>query len=206
MGPPSDRLVEALRQLKPHDHLCSIYEDPQEHFAVAVPFIRIGLEKHEKCLYITETAYLDTVQAALRAGGVDVGAAMDSGALTLTTKDQTYMRNATFDPDWMFTFWHEAAEDAQREGFSSLRATGETEWVVRGGPGMERWMEYESRLTRTLAESNAFALCQYNRRVFPPELMLDIIRTHPIVIYRDTVCENFYFVPPEEFLHTGQTE
>lgn len=194
------QLVRALERFGPHDHLCSIYENQQEHFGVAVPFIRIGLDRHEKCLYIMDAESMDGVRDAMKAGGIDVAAAVGSGALTIATKDQTYMRRGSFDPDWMFSFWQEAAEQAQREGFTSLRATGETEWVVRGGPGLERWMEYECRLTHALAESNAFALCQYNRNLFPPSLILDVIRTHPVVIYRDTACRNFYFVPPEEFL------
>ncbi len=194
------QLVRALERFGPHDHLCSIYENQQEHFGVAVPFIRIGLDRHEKCLYITDAESMDGVRDAMKAGGIDVAAAVGSGALTIATKDQTYMRRGSFDPDWMFSYWQEAAEQAQREGFTSLRATGETEWVVRGGPGLERWMEYECRLTHALAESNAFALCQYNRNLFPPSLILDVIRTHPVVIYRDTACRNFYFVPPEEFL------
>jgi C4-dicarboxylate-specific signal transduction histidine kinase len=66
-------------------------------------------------------------------------------------------------------------------------------------------MEYESRLTHTLSESNCSALCQYNRRLFPPELILDVIRTHPMVIYDSAVCQNLYHVPPDEFLGTNQT-
>ena len=44
-------LIAALERLGPHDHLCSIYESPQEHYAVAIPFIRIGLDRGEKCIY-----------------------------------------------------------------------------------------------------------------------------------------------------------
>jgi signal transduction histidine kinase len=100
----------------------------------------------------------------------------------------------------MFTFWADATAEAMSQGFSALRATGETEWVLRGAPGLERWIEYESRLAHTLAHHNCFALCQYNRQLFPPELILDIIRTHPTVIYRGVVCRNMYHVPPDELL------
>ena len=34
----STPLIAALEQLGPHDHLCSIYESQQEHFAVAISF------------------------------------------------------------------------------------------------------------------------------------------------------------------------
>lgn len=198
-------LIEALERLKPHDHLCSIFETREEQFAVSIPFIRIGLERGEKCIYIADDHNVEPVRQALQADGVDVDSAVRSGALSVLTKDDAYMKRGHFDPDWMFSFWQQATEEAAARGYSSLRATGETEWVQRGGPGLERWMEYESRLTHTLEQSNCFALCQYNRAVCSPDVILNVIRTHPIVIYGDTVCRNFYFVPAEEFLEPGSS-
>ena len=202
---PPTPLIGALEQLRPHDHLCSIYESQEEQFRTSMPFIWIGLQRGEKCIYIADDANIPAVREAMYREGIDVDHATRSNALALITKEQSYLRRGSFDPDWMFTFWQEATEQAMHEGFAALRATGETEWVIRGGPGVERWMEYESRLTHTLAENNCFALCQYNRRLFPSDLILDVIRTHPTVIYGDTVCLNLYHVPPEEFLGTNQT-
>src|SRR5580765_1922427 len=181
-------LIAALERLGPHDHLCSIYESPQEHYAVAIPFIRIGLDRGEKCIYIADDGTVGDVREAMQAEEIDV---------VLATKEQAYLEHGSFHPDWMFTFWKEATQMAMGEGFSAVRATGETEWVLRGGRGLERWMEYESKLTHTLCESNCSALCQYNRCLFPPELILDVIRTHPVVVYRGTVCRNMYYVPPD---------
>jgi signal transduction histidine kinase len=48
-------------------------------------------------------------------------------------------------------------------------------------------------------------LCQYNRQLLPPEFILNVIRTHPTVIYRGIVCRNVYHVPPDEYLGTNQT-
>jgi PAS domain S-box-containing protein len=198
-------LIAALEQLGPHDHFCSIYESPQEHYAVAIPFIQIGLDRGEKCIYIADDGTVGDVRQAMQSEGIDVDRATASKALVLATKEQAYLEHGSFHPDWMFTFWKEATQLAMSEGFSALRATGETEWVLRGGRGLERWMEYESRLTHTLSENNCSALCQYNRRLFPPELILDVIRTHPMVVYGSTVCRNLYYVPPDEFLGTNQT-
>jgi PAS domain S-box-containing protein len=198
-------LIAALEQLGPHEHFCSIYEGPEEHYAVAIPFIRIGLERGEKCIYIADDGAVGEVRQAMQSKGIDVDGAITSKALVLATKDQTYLEHGNFHPDWMFTFWKETTDLAMSEGFSAVRATGETEWVLRGGRGLERWMEYESRLTHTLSESKCSALCQYNRRHFPPEVILDVIRTHPTIVYGSTVCRNLYYVPPEEFLGANQT-
>jgi PAS domain-containing protein len=192
-------LITALEQLGPHDHFCSIYESPQEHYAVAIPFIRIGLDRGEKCIYIADDGRVDDVRQAMQSEGIDVERAIASKALVLTTKEQAYLEHGSFHPDWMFTFCQEATQLAMSEGFSALRATGETEWVVRSTLGLERWIEYESRLTHSLSQSNCVALCQYNRRLFPPELILDVIRAHPVVVCGNTVCRNLYYVPPDDF-------
>jgi len=198
-------LIATLEQLGPHDHFCSIYESREEHYAVAIPFMRIGLDRGEKCIYIADDGTVGDVRDAMQAEGIDVDRATASNALVLSSKEQAYLEHGSFRPDWMFTFWREATDLAMSEGFSALRATGETEWVLRGGHGLERWMEYESRLTHTLSENNCSALCQYNRNLFPPELILDVIRTHPVVVYGGTVCRNLYYVPPDEFLGTNET-
>jgi PAS domain S-box-containing protein len=64
-------------------------------------------------------------------------------------------------------------------------------------------MEYEARMRHMLTEFNCLALCQFDRRLFPAELILDVIRTHPTVIYRGVVCRNMYYVPPDEFLESN---
>jgi PAS domain S-box-containing protein len=201
---PDTPLLTALEQLAPHDHLCSIYESPEEHFAVAIPFIRIGLNRGEKCIYIADDGTEAVVRDAMNAEGIDVERAIATHSLVLERKETAYLRHGSFDPEWMFTFWADATAEAMSQGFSALRATGETEWVLRGAPGLERWIEYESRLTHILAHHNCFALCQYNRQLFSPELILDVIRTHPTVIYRGVVCRNMYHVPPDELLGTNQ--
>jgi anti-anti-sigma factor len=197
------KLVEALGRLEPPSHLCAIFESQEERFSVVVPFIRIGLERKEKCVYVAGGQNIVPVQEALRADGVDVEQAIRSGALTITTKEAVYFKGGYFDAERMFAFWKEASGQARADGFSALRATGEVDWLQEGAPGLERWMEYESRVTDTFSRNNCMALCQYDRRSCSPAEILDVIRTHPIVIYGSTVCRNFYHVPAEEFLEAN---
>lgn len=194
------RLLSALEQLTPHHHLCMIYEGSEERFAVAIPFIRFGLDRGEKCIYIADDGTEAAVREAMSAGGIDVKRAITTGSLVLKKKETAYLKHGFFDPEWMWSFWSDATAEAMSQGFFALRATGETEWVVRGARGLERWVEYESRLTQMLTHYNCSVLCQYNRQLFPPELILDVIRTHPTVIYRGVACRNMYHVPPDELL------
>ena len=78
-------LIAALERLGPRDHLCSIYESQQEHFAVAVSFIRIGLDRGEKCVYIADAGSVGDVREALQAEGIDVDRAVTSNSFVSRT-------------------------------------------------------------------------------------------------------------------------
>src|SRR6185436_1637670 len=86
LAPQTTQLIAALEQLGPHDHFCSIYESPEEHYAVAIPFIRIGLDRGEKCIYIADDGMVGDVRQEMEKDGIDVDSAIASNALVLETK------------------------------------------------------------------------------------------------------------------------
>ena len=192
--------LEAIRRLGVHDHLCLIYETPEEQFEALVPFIRFGLERGERCVYIADQNTADEVLDTLDAAGIDAAAATDRDALSVVTKREAYLRDGYFDPERMLALLADSVETARRAGFTALRVTGEMTWALGGAAGSERLMEYESKLNHFLPAADIVAICQYNRRWFPAELVKEVIETHPLVIHGATVCRNPYYVPPEEFL------
>lgn len=103
-----------------HEHRCVIYENQEQQFAAALPFLTSGLEQQEKCLYIAdennETAILD----ALRKAGTDVDHFLRSGALVLTGKRETYLQRGHFDPDSWIQFLAESIQQAGDGKFSGL--------------------------------------------------------------------------------------
>src|SRR6266403_2190908 len=89
-------LIESLEQLGPHDHFCSIYENPEEHYAVAIPFMRMGLDRGEKCIYIADDGTIGHVSEAMQSEGIDVEGAIESNSLVLATKEQAYLKSGSF--------------------------------------------------------------------------------------------------------------
>ncbi|MDD5286196.1 MAG: MEDS domain-containing protein [Desulfuromonadaceae bacterium] len=193
-------LVNAIEKIGVHDHLCLIYETQEEQFSAVIPFMQIGLERGEKCLYVVDDNTAATVIKAMREAGTDVKSAIKSGELAIVSKQESYLKQGYFDPDWMIGFLKSATEEAKSAGFSALRVTGEMTWVLGEDPGTERLMEYEAKLNYFLPKNEALAICQYNRDFFPPRIIKDVISTHPTVICGGMVCRNFYYVPPDNFL------
>jgi hypothetical protein len=199
----TSRLTSTLEAIGTRSHLCLVYETPEEQFSAIAPFVRFGLERGERNLYVADENAASRVLESLRLRGIDVDAAIGVGALTTATTREAYLRGGRFDPDGMIHFLGEAVDSAKAAGFSALRITGEMTWALGGAPGVERLMEYEAKLNRFFPENDSLAICQYNRKRFPSKLVKDVIHTHPLVIFGGLVCRNSNYIPPDEFLTPG---
>src|SRR3984893_17469614 len=130
------QLAEVVGGLDLHEHLCAIYDTQEEQFAAALPYLRTGLERGEKCLYDVGENSAAPVLDALRKGGTDVDRYLRSGALTISHKRETYLQQGYFDPDWMIGFLTQATAEAGAAKFSGVRTIlGEMTWVLRANSG-----------------------------------------------------------------------
>ncbi len=193
-------IESSLCQLAMHDHMCLIYENRDEQLRALVPFIRQGLERSERCFYVADSRVVAGMAPAMRAGGLDVDAALQRGALAIATERETYLAQGAFDPDKMFELAVAAAAQAVGDGYGGLRIAGEMTWALGDDTKLQRLMEYEVKVNQRIARTPALAVCQYDRTRFSPEIIRDVIRTHPLIAVGGRVCRNFYYVPPEELI------
>ncbi|MFP4393186.1 MAG: MEDS domain-containing protein [Desulfohalobiaceae bacterium] len=198
--------LSSLLDLSPGDHLCCMYMTEAEHQEVLVPFIRDGLQQSHRVIYIVDARTAETVLGYLRQEGLDPEQDQRSGSLIISSSQDTYLRNGSFDPDSMLSLLHKEVQQAEKEGFQALRVTGEMSWALRGLPGSERLMEYEAKLNHFFPGHKAIGLCQYDMRRFEPDVLLDVLATHPIAVVRNVCYENMYYVPPDEFLSTNRAQ
>ncbi|MCU4972774.1 MEDS domain-containing protein [Halobacteria archaeon AArc-m2/3/4] len=195
--------VEPLDDVEANEHIALFYESREEQFSAVVPFVRQGLERGERVMYVLEEHEEDEVIAALSEAGIDVDTAVDSGALTFHGIDETYLRTGAFDPDEMLEFYGEALAAATAE-YPALRITADTRWILDDQTTIEDFMAYESRVNDLFRGEDCIALCQYDREAFPSAVLTDIVRTHPHLIYDGTLCHNFYYTPPREYFEPDE--
>jgi len=187
---------EVLGSLGAGDHLCCIYGSEEEHRALVAPYLRQGLEREQKVLYITDENPPELILSYLRDEGVDADAALREGRLEILSAERTYLAGGRFDPGSMVRALREAAQRARAEGYALLRGSGEMGWALRGLPGSERLLEYEAMLNSLAREEGIIALCQYDRRRFPNRALLEVLATHPLVVVGEECWENFFFLDP----------
>ena len=197
---PAQADLRNLEDLEPGDHLCCLYSTEEEHRAVLMPFLLRGLELSQKVTYIADSHRREEILQYLEGRGFDLSGLLSSRQLSIVTPAETYLRDGVFDPDRMIAFLRAETDRAIAEGYPALRVTGEMTWALSGAPGSSRLIEYEAKLNDFFPGSKCLALCQYDMRRFNPDSLLDILRTHPIAVAGTTPYDNFYYIPPEEFL------
>jgi len=77
---------------------------------------------------------------------------------------------------------------------------GEMTWVLTKLPGIEKLMDYEAKLNYFFPGSRSKAICQYNETKFNPDILLDVIYSHPVVGLYGSLFQNPYYISPELFL------
>ncbi len=193
-------LAEQIDKTGLGDHLCLIYETAEEQLAAVVPYIQLGLERNEYCAYIVDDRTLEEVQGALISAGIDVKSAIARGQLSFLTKREAYLESGAFDPHLMMNFLDHAVHEAVNKGYTGFRVVGEMTWGLGNECGCDRLIEYENLLNEFFPGSKATAICAYNKNRFSPEMIRDVLRTHPIAILGNEVCDNLYYETPKMIL------
>ncbi|MBI5905221.1 MAG: MEDS domain-containing protein, partial [Deltaproteobacteria bacterium] len=196
-NPPPD-----ISDLTCGDHLCCIFETDEQHRALLTSFLRQGLERNGKVVYIADTRTAEAVLGYVKQEGLDPHPLVEIGRLTVLSAEDVYMREGVFVPDRMISFLRTLADQAVAEGYDALHVTGEMSWALRGLHGTEtdRLIEYESKLDAFLPDSRCVVLCQYDRRLFSPALLVRVLATHRVAVVGTEAFENPHCIPPEAFL------
>jgi hypothetical protein len=181
-------------------HACAFFRSDDEAYAVLVPFIQDGLEGREKVIHITDPRRREDHRRRLIAGGIDVDAVERAGQLEVLNWEDAYLRGGRFDPDAMLALVEEVTRTSHETGFPRARIVGHMEWALEDRSGVGGLLEYEARANDVLTRLRQPAVCVYDTNRFGASTMIDLVRTHPIVVMGGTFQENPFFVPPEEFL------
>ncbi len=189
-----------ISSLRTSQHLCTLYRTDEARDLLLTEFIQRGLAAGERVLCITENGSRDDLLTSITSTNVDAQAAENDGRLQFVSSSDGYLNDGVFNPQTMIDRLREQTQQALAAGFTGLRVAGEMSWALRATPGSERLIEYESLLNRFLPQSTCIGLCQYDMRRFPSSVLLDVLRTHPVVILDTSTYENPFYIPPGEML------
>jgi hypothetical protein len=189
----------AGRTLKETRHICAFFHSQEERNKILMPFFKEGFERGEKLFHIVDGRRRDEHLCACRDGGIDVDACERTGQLEVRTWEEAYLKDGYFDGDRMIQILTDVLEQ-NRNTYKLVRLMGDMEWALETVPGVTDIVEYETKLNLVSPNYPDPIVCVYDLNRHSGSVVMDILRTHPMVIIGGVLQENPLYVPPAEFL------
>lgn len=198
MTQPKTLMDHLASHVKHGDHLCVVCENRQDRLNAATQYIADGLRQNEFVMYAADAETTEELKQMLRSRGIDVESELARGALNLPTAYDAYLKDGEFNPDEMYEAFEKAIADALASGYSGCRFAGEPIWAIDKESLRPGLIEFEARLNQLFRNSKAAGLCVYDKTAWPASVVRDVLRTHPVAVVDDVVCErNIYYERPE---------
>lgn len=186
--------------LKHSCHACAFFHTKEEEYQVLLPFIKEGFERGDRAFHIVDPNHRAAHLRRMEEAGIDTAAASAEGLLEVMDWEQTYINGGRFDQHQMIETLLKAIAPGNAPPGKMSRNIANMEWALEDLPGVHDIVEYESRLNAALPEQHDPVVCTYDLSKFDASVVIDILRTHPMVIIGGILQENPFYVPFQDML------
>ena len=181
-------------------HVCGFFHSQDEEYRVLLPLTKEGFERGEKVFQIVDPENRPERMRRLEEVGISSAAARRPDQVEIRAWQDAHLRGGRFDKEAMMTLLEETLRGAKADGFGQTRVWANMEWALEEFSGVDDLVEYESRVNYFLPKYDDLVICAYDLSKFGASVMMDVLRTHPLVIIDGFLHENPFFVQPDEFL------
>jgi hypothetical protein len=181
-------------------HICAFFNSVEEHHRVLRPFIEDGLDRGDKAYHYVDPERREEHLRWLAGLGVNVDEAMDAGQLEVRPWQDSPLRGDRFDLETWLTSFEQVILSGPAAGYAQTRILGQMEWALLDLPGVGDLIEYETRVNYVIPKYESPVICTYDLTKFSASVVMDALRTHPLVIIGGLLQENPFFVPPDQLL------
>jgi hypothetical protein len=181
-------------------HICAFFSSQDEEYRTTLPFMRDGLAAGDRLVNFVPQDRTDH-DDRLRAGGIDVDGSRKTRQLENFKSEDAYIeKNGHFDGESMLRLVPQILTSGRDLGFRMTRLIAHAEHVMKDANDADAFIEYESRLNYILPKYPDAVVCTYDLDRINAGYVMDVLRTHPLVVLGGLLQENRFFVPPDEFL------
>jgi hypothetical protein len=181
-------------------HVCAFFNSDEEEYRILLPFIKDGLESGDKAVHVLNPEQRDDHLQRLAAAGIDSEEAQQNGQLELRVNTEVYLPDGRFDQDRMLQMFEQLASGNTGGRFPLSRICCRMDWAVEHRSHVDDVIEFESRVNDVWRRHDDAVICTYHLGKFGGDAVIDIMRTHPMVIVGGILQHNPFFVSPDEFL------
>jgi len=181
-------------------HVCAFFHNRDEEYHVLLPLAKEGFERGEKVFHIVDPKHRPERMRRLEEVGISPAAARRPGQVEVRAWEESTLRGGRFDQEAMLALLVEVLTGGKADGSGPTWFWSNMEWALEDCPGVQTLVEFEARVNHILPQKDDLVVCAYDLTKFGAGVVMDVLRTHPLVIIGGFLHENPFFVPPDEFL------
>jgi hypothetical protein len=179
-------------------HICAFFSSAEDEYRTLLPFIKDGLDSGEAAFHTIDPARADDHLSRHVAAGVDVDAYRQNGQFELRTWNDVHLIGGKFEPEATSKVFERARLGAIERGFSRTRFISHMGWAAHRLNHIELLM-YEAQANMECRDG-LLSVCVYDLALFRADLIIDVMRTHPLVVVAGALYQNPFYVSPDELL------
>lgn len=181
-------------------HVCAFFNSEDEGYRVLLPFIKDGFDRGDKAIHVVNPEQRDDHLQRLTELGLDPLEALRSGQFELRSNTEAYLQDGRFDQDRMLATFEALASGNADGRYPLSRIVCKMDWAQDGQPYMDDLIEFESRVNDVWGRHDDAVICVYDLNRIGADVVVDVARTHPMIIIGGALQRNPFYVPPQEFL------
>lgn len=174
----------------PHPrHQCLIYDGaPSRHIPSVAAALAEKLRSNHRCLYLNSRPMVVGMKSQLAACGIDVAREIDCSNLILSFEQTHLLGDWQFDVPSMLGSLERALQQALKDGYQGLWASGDMTWEFGPAKDLSKLIEYEWRLEQFMREHPEISgICQYHAETLPREILRKGLSSHSHLFVSDTL-------------------
>jgi hypothetical protein len=181
-------------------HICAFFNSTDEEHRVLSSFIKDGFERGDKAFHLVDPELREEHLTRLAEAGINVQEAIDAGQLEVRPWQDGPLHGDRFDQDTWLVSFEQMLQSGPAAGYPQTRFLAHMEWALVDLPGVEDLIEFETKVNYVVPKYEDIVICAYDLAKFGASVVMDALRTHPVVIVGGLLQENPFFVPPDQFL------
>jgi MEDS: MEthanogen/methylotroph, DcmR Sensory domain len=181
-------------------HICAFFNSTDEEHRVLRSFFKDGFDRGDKAFHLVDPELRVEHLRRLAEAGINVQDAMDTGQLEVRPWQDAPLRGGQFDQEAWLASFEQVLQSGPAAGYAQTRFLAHMEWALVDLPGVEDLIEFETRVNYVVPKYDNIVICAYDLSKFGASVVMDAMRTHPVVIIGGILQENPFFVPPDQFL------
>ena len=170
-------------------HQCIIYTGNPSHKLPAISIIiQERMQAGYQCLYINSPSMVKEMKFSLESLGIDIEKEMTSNRLVFSSEG--CCEEEDFDIDSMLNGLESALDQALKNGFKGLWASGDMTWELGAEKNYEKLVEYEWKLEQLFQRRKELhGICQYHCDTLPQEVIRQGLLMHHTLFINDTLSK-----------------